>query len=122
VLFVDDLEGCPVATLGRKIRFHDRFKPAGTNADFVSIKDGSTIAIRTYERGVEDETLACGTGSVASALIAALPETWHHPCRSSPGRRNLTVHSRSNRKRRRICFLEGGADFIYEGQLYSTII
>jgi len=123
VLFVDDLEGCPVATLGRKIRFHDRFKPAGTNADFVSIKDSSTIAIRTYERGVEDETLACGTGSVASALIAGLTRNMASPLSVvTRGGEILTVHFALKQEAPADLFLEGGADFIYEGQLYSTII
>ena len=123
VLFVNDLEGCPVATLGRKIRFHDRFKPAGTNADFVSIKDGSTIAIRTYERGVEDETLACGTGSVASALIAGLTRDMASPLSVvTRGGEILTVHFTLKQEAPADLFLEGGADFIYEGQLYSTII
>lgn len=72
VLMVDDLPPVPVAELGRKIRFHPAFQPAGTNVNFVWVRDSSHIHIRTYERGVEAETLACGTGSVASALVAAI--------------------------------------------------
>ncbi len=123
VLFVDDLEGCPVAPLGRQIRFHDRFKPAGTNADFVAIKDGSAIAVRTYERGVEDETLACGTGSVASALIAGITRGMASPLSViTRGGEILTVHFSVREGIPADLFLEGGADFIYEGQLYRTII
>lgn len=72
VLFVDELEAADVCNLGRKIRFHPDLGPKGANANFVKILDESTIAIRTYERGVEGETLACGTGATASALAAAI--------------------------------------------------
>jgi diaminopimelate epimerase len=72
VIFVEDLERAPVETLGRAIRRHPAFAPAGTNVNFARALGGDRVAIRTYERGVEAETLACGTGSVASALIAHL--------------------------------------------------
>jgi diaminopimelate epimerase len=72
VLFVDDVEAVDVARLGRAIRFHPTFAPAGTNSNFVEIDGPTRLAIRTYERGVEGETLACGTGSVAAALLAGL--------------------------------------------------
>lgn len=71
VLMVTDITQAPVVELGRKIRLHQDFLPAGTNVNFVQILDRGHLAVRTYERGVEDETLACGTGSVASALVAA---------------------------------------------------
>jgi diaminopimelate epimerase len=71
VMVVDDLEETPVKEMGSEIRFHPDFAPAGTNANFVSVGPDNIVAIRTYERGVEDETLACGTGCVASALITA---------------------------------------------------
>jgi diaminopimelate epimerase len=70
IIFTDALDNEPVADLGRAIRFHSRFSPAGTNADFVQVLDHNRIRVRTYERGVEDETLACGTGAVASAIIS----------------------------------------------------
>ncbi len=69
VIFVDDLEAVDVQRLGRAIRYHEHFAPKGTNVNFVKILDENTVAIRTYERGVEGETLACGTGVVACALI-----------------------------------------------------
>ncbi|MCK5548381.1 MAG: diaminopimelate epimerase, partial [Thermoplasmata archaeon] len=56
----------------RKIRFHERFQPKGTNADFVQVIGKNEISKRVYERGVEDETLASGTGTLASAIIAYL--------------------------------------------------
>jgi diaminopimelate epimerase len=70
VLRTDDLDATDVAGLGRAIRRHSAFAPAGTNANFLSVTGPRSIRIRTYERGVEAETLACGTGIVASALVA----------------------------------------------------
>lgn len=69
VVFVDDLDGCDVQSLGAALRYHDHFAPAGTNVNFVEVVDEGFIRIRTYERGVEGETLACGTGMAACALI-----------------------------------------------------
>jgi diaminopimelate epimerase len=73
VVVVDNLATVHAATLGAAIRFHQAFAPRGTNVNFIHKLDQApepnTIAIRTYERGVEAETLACGTGVVASALI-----------------------------------------------------
>jgi diaminopimelate epimerase len=57
-------------TLGRKLRYAPAFKPAGTNVNFMTVKGDKRIRLRTYERGVENLTLACGTGSIASALTA----------------------------------------------------
>jgi diaminopimelate epimerase len=71
VMVVDDIQGTPVKEMGKEIRFHPDFAPAGTNVNFVTVQPDNIVAVRTYERGVEDETLACGTGCVASALIAA---------------------------------------------------
>ncbi len=70
VVEVDDLAGCDVKGLGAAIRYHAHFAPAGTNADFIHVTGTNSLSLRTYERGVEDETLACGTGIAASALIA----------------------------------------------------
>ena len=69
VKFVKDIESINVFEEGQKIRCNERFKNDGTNVNFVQIKD-QKLYIRTYERGVEDETLACGTGVVASVLSA----------------------------------------------------
>jgi diaminopimelate epimerase len=74
---VDDLAALNVVKLGAAIRNHEHFAPAGTNANFVQVLATDHIAIRTYERGVEGETLACGTGMVASAL-------YHHLVTGAP--------------------------------------
>ncbi len=66
-----DIENIDVNNIGRNIRNHEKFAPAGTNVNFIQIEN-KQIKIRTYERGVEGETLACGTGSVAAAIISAI--------------------------------------------------
>ncbi len=70
VVEVDDLAKIDLCRMGAAIRYHDEFKPAGTNANFITVTGTNSLAVRTYERGVEDETLACGTGMTACALIA----------------------------------------------------
>lgn len=71
VMAVENIQETPVKDMGREIRFHPDFAPAGTNANFISVRPDKVVVIRTYERGVEDETLACGTGCVASALVSS---------------------------------------------------
>ena len=70
VFFVGNVDTINVKEVGKQIRFHKHFHPEGTNANFAQASGANTIKVRTYERGVEDETLACGTGSVASALVS----------------------------------------------------
>jgi diaminopimelate epimerase len=71
VLFTDNVDDISVNLIGSAIRYHNVFKPAGTNVNFVQVIDDGTIKVRTYERGVEGETLACGTGATASAILSA---------------------------------------------------
>ncbi|MBN2061936.1 MAG: diaminopimelate epimerase [Deltaproteobacteria bacterium] len=71
IVQVQNLEEVPVVEQGRIIRYHDMFSPEGTNANFIRVEGRDCIHIRTYERGVEDETLACGTGSMGAALAAS---------------------------------------------------
>ena len=118
IYFVDDLEKVDVRELGASIRYHPEFSPRGTNADFVKVAGRGAIKVRTYERGVEDETLACGTGAVASAIIAAESENMPSP---------VTVETRSGEKLKvhfemiegefRNVYLEGKARLVYEGEI-----
>jgi len=79
IVFVDDVEGVDLETLGRAIRFHEAFGSPGANANFVRLDADGELTVRTYERGVEGETLACGTGVVAAAVIAHLVENVRPP-------------------------------------------
>jgi diaminopimelate epimerase len=72
VVTVADVDAVDVEATGRAIRRHEDFAPAGTNVNFISITGNDTIRLRTYERGVEGETLACGTGAAATAITAFL--------------------------------------------------
>ena len=70
--FVSDVNSYPVVEEGKKIRYSKAYAPKGTNANFVQLLGKNTIAVRTYERGVEDETFSCGTGVTAAALASSL--------------------------------------------------
>nr|WP_321451802.1 diaminopimelate epimerase [uncultured Carboxylicivirga sp.] len=72
VQFHDSVDQLDINKLGSEVRYSDTFKPGGTNANFVHFINDNSIKVRTYERGVENETLACGTGVVASAISAHL--------------------------------------------------
>jgi diaminopimelate epimerase len=71
VRITKDVENFPVFEEGKKIRHSENFEPGGTNANFIELLDNNTIFVRTYERGVENETLSCGTGVTAAALAAS---------------------------------------------------
>ena len=70
IVYVDGLEKIQVDQIGPTIRYHEAFAPRGTNVNFVEQMKTDLVAVRTYERGVEGETKACGTGSVASAIVS----------------------------------------------------
>lgn len=118
VEIVPEVDRIEVRELGRKIRFHDRFQPAGTNANFIQVLDRHHLQVRTYERGVEDETLACGTGSVAAALVAAAKGLADPPVdvRTRSGEL-LKIHFQGREKEFDRVFLEGDTCLVYEAQL-----
>jgi diaminopimelate epimerase len=116
VLACRDIEAVPVETLGRELRFHPYYAPAGANINFVeyAAADGQKLSVRTYERGVEAETLSCGSGVTAAALSFHSPE--------NPAEEGFTVITRGgeltvafNKTNNRI-FLEGPVNIIYQGK------
>ncbi|MDP2904683.1 MAG: diaminopimelate epimerase [Candidatus Omnitrophota bacterium] len=116
VVFVSGIDAIDVPGLGREIRYHQEFAPAGTNVDFVEIIGDNVLRVRTYERGVEDETLACGTGSVASAIIYALKaDTSKMINVSTAGGEVLKVYFARSHERINNVWLEGRAKVVYTG-------
>jgi diaminopimelate epimerase len=117
VIEVDDIEAIDVVGIGRQIRHHADFSPAGTNVNFIG-QDGQQWVVRTYERGVEDETLACGTGIVAGALVLAARKSLPSPIslRSRSGSLLNVYYSQTENGFKEI-FLEGDARIIYKGEL-----
>ncbi len=117
VLFPEDIETEPVFETGRLIRYHRAFSPDGTNVDFVKVTGPSSILIRTYERGVEDETYACGTGAVASAIISFLKGLISPPVDVTTwgGERLKVYFNEQEAPDISEVYLEGSAILVYSG-------
>lgn len=116
VVFVDQLEKIDINQLGKTIRFHPRFAPQGLNVNFASILAKGELLVRTYERGVEGETLACGTGATATALAANFFYGWKSPVKVIPrSQEKLTVFFDKNEKIFTSLKLQGPARKIFEG-------
>ncbi len=124
VIFVEGLNKIDVKNIGEKIRFHQKFMPKGANVDFVEIINDNNIKVRTYERGVEDETLACGTGAVASAIISIISAKRKA---QSAKQYVINVHTKSKEelkvyftfKNNKISdvYLRGQAKIVYQGSI-----
>ncbi|MGJ8676812.1 MAG: diaminopimelate epimerase [Akkermansiaceae bacterium] len=117
VVFVDDLESIDVLKYGAELRYHKTYAPAGTNVNFAKVLSDQHIAIRTYERGVEGETLACGTGMTACALIHNL--LTHAPSPISvdvKGGETLEIGFEANDPFAGVT-LTGPADFVFSGEI-----
>jgi diaminopimelate epimerase len=121
VVHVEDLGGAAVAKLGRAIRGHGEFAPDGANVNFYTVEGSRRLSVRTYVRGVEGETMACGTGWVAAALSAAVAGRVKGPVRVlTRGGEELTVYSRRRKDVFREVYLEGAADVVYEGKTWAN--
>jgi diaminopimelate epimerase len=118
VIVVAKIDDPDVRGDGAAIRHHEIFAPNGTNVNFIEKRGPNKIAIRTYERGVEDETLACGTGIVASALIFAASENTDGPISViARGGDELQVGFEKGGGRFRNVTLTGPAEFVFEGTI-----
>ena len=127
VMFVEDLDQIPVAAKGKAVRFHTHFAPEGVNVNFAKVVGSGKVALRTYERGVEAETLACGTGAAAAAFVAMKVKECNVPIsiltRSSfgaslPAYRETIRYSFPENDRGE-CAIEmiGGAEVVFEGTI-----
>lgn len=119
VVFVDDLDHLDLVKEGAAIRYHEHYQPNGTNANFVGILAPDHLAVRTYERGVENETLACGTGITACALIHHLLTGAPSPVRIDVrGGETLTIGFEPGPDQTFTgVTLTGPADFVFEGEI-----
>jgi len=117
VFFVGNVDTINVKEVGKQIRFHKHFHPEGTNANFAQASGANAIKVRTYERGVEDETLACGTGSVASALTSFyLKLTKKSPVHvGTKSGEILKVYFDYKKDKFTNVWLEGGARVVFKG-------
>ncbi len=123
VIRVKELENIPVQQIGRKIRFHKEFLPEGTNVNFMRKIADNLIEVRTYERGVEDETLACGTGSIASALISSLRDGNSSPVDvKTKGGEILRIYFKRQGDRFFDIWLEGDTNIVYKGELHEEAL
>jgi diaminopimelate epimerase len=118
VLFVPDADKAMVQQLGPEIRRHPRFAPKGTNVNFVQVLGPGFIRVRTFERGVEGETLACGTGVTASALIASRVHHFSSPVKVRvQGGDVLEVSFGEKDGQFKDVRLTGPAEFVFEGKI-----
>ncbi len=119
VQIVEALDKVDVERLGRVVRRHERFAPKGANANFVKTLGPGRIQVRTYERGVEGETLACGTGSAASALVTAALKDWKSPVEvNTRGGETLKIHFSRDGHRFYDVYLEGRVIRTFEGKAF----
>ncbi len=117
VKFVPDIELVNVIVEGKKIRWAERFQPEGVNVNFVE-KKGDILYVKTFERGVEDHTLSCGTGNTASAMAAFLNESAglkHYHVISPGGELSIFFDFKDNKFTH--VFLEGPAEKVFEGNI-----
>lgn len=116
VIFVPDVKSVNVNSLGKKYRYHNAFQPRGANVNFVQIADKDKIFIRTYERGVEEETLACGTGTISSAILAVRQKQCSLPLKAKSSAGFLFVNFDNPISE---IILEGEVKEIYSGELIN---
>ncbi|WP_333601328.1 diaminopimelate epimerase [Flavobacterium sp.] len=118
VMLVDDLKNYDVKNIGAQIRYSDLYGKAGSNVNFVKQLGDNHFALRTYERGVEDETLSCGTGATAAAIaMHALGKTKSHHIQLDVEGGKLEVSFVKEGNNYTNVFLKGPATFVFEGDI-----
>jgi diaminopimelate epimerase len=117
VAFVEDLEEVPVSVLAPPIRFHPRFGPEGVNVNFVKVGADGTLRMRTYERGIEGETLSCGSGAAAAALVASQKENLPLPIRVMTKSGDTLEFSIKELPEGKKIEMQGSACFVFEGRI-----
>ena len=124
LLWVEEGEEMDISELGPQIRFHPQFQPAGTNVNFVRREEDHTLSLRTYERGVEAETLACGTGAVAAASIAYRKGWVRSPVAvRTRGGEILMVHlDEDGSGGIGAVYLEGLVTLVFQGEVFPEVL
>jgi len=118
VIFVPDADKAMVQQLGAELRYHEHFKPKGTNVNFAQVLGPNHIRVRTYERGVEGETLACGTGVTAAALVSSRVHKFISPVKVQvQGGDTLEVSWTDSGDGFADVKLSGPADFVFTGRI-----
>jgi diaminopimelate epimerase len=115
---IDDLKNCDIKTLGATIRYSDLYGAKGSNVNFVQQTSENAFKIRTYERGVEDETLSCGTGATAVAIaMNAIHKTNSNTIQIQVEGGNLEIAFDQNEHHYTNIFLKGPATFVFKGAI-----
>ena len=123
VVIDQDLASLKLTERGARIRYHQEFAPAGTNVNFIEVINEQRLSIRTYERGVEGETLACGTGAVAAALLASVHGLVKSPTEvSTRAGENLMIYYKKEGPVFKEVFLEGGTVIVYKGVMEADFL
>lgn len=118
VVYVEDAAQVPIVEWGRELRRHDAFAPKGTNVNFAQLTSDGEILVRTYERGVEDETLACGTGVTAVGIVSHLVHNAPLPVRIKvKGGDTLQVNFKREGDSLRDVTLRGPATIVFQGEI-----
>jgi len=118
VKFANNVKDIDVVQTGREIRFSKEFKEEGINVNFVESVDEDEIYVRTYERGVEDETMSCGTGVTASALMSAHNDKGFNRVEvQTPGGHLSVEFEKCDDEHFENIWLCGPADFVYKGEI-----
>jgi len=117
VIFVEDLEEFPVDKIGRQIRFHPLWATSGVNVNFIKIMPDGAIRIRTYERGVEGETLSCGTGAAAAAFVVSRKKESANTLRVIPKSGESLEFSFQDNSLDKKMHMVGPAALVFEGRL-----